>query len=314
MTKLNNWNLCCISKTLSDNGTNFKTMTLTQFNKLPRKEALAELCNRILHNFKTTELTIRFCQLNNIAGYRLSSSLCPIITHESIQMKICDLPNFRDIQYITNRIKNLLSTQPIRISAHPSEYISLSTEDETILSNSFRDLEQHSEIFDLLDLPLSYHAPLNIHVRKDGDPEKISSIVMHNYERLPDNVRKRLVFENNDNQNGVWSIRNLFKYFYENHKIPVTFDCLHHSILPDGLNEQDAFDLAYSTWDDHTPIFHYSEGIEENGVLTRKHRDMPTTTPRDYNRDVLWDVELKSKDLAIFEIRRLKELELKNNI
>ena len=213
----NNWSLCCISKTLSDNGTNFKTMTLKQFNnpKLSVKDAMSELCSRILHNFKTTEATIRFCQLNNIAGYRLSSSLCPVITHESIKMRVRDLPNFSDIQVYVDRIRNLLAIHPIKISAHPSEYISLSTSDETILSNSFRDLEQHAEIFDLLGLPLDYSAPLNIHVRKDGDASSISSNVMRNYERLPDNVRKRLVFENNDNKNGVWSVRNLFKYFYE---------------------------------------------------------------------------------------------------
>lgn len=300
----NNWSLCCISKTLSDNGTNFKTMTYTQFKKLNYKSALTELCSRILHNFKTTEATIRFCQLNNIAGYRLSSSLCPVITHDNVRLRVQDLPNFADIQAYIARIRNLLAIHPIKISAHPSEYISLSTSDETILSNSFRDLEQHAEIFDLLGLPLDYSAPLNIHVRKDGDASSISSNVMRNYERLPDNVRKRLVFENNDNKNGVWSVRNLFKYFYEPHGIPVTFDTLHHSILPDNLSERDAFELAYSTWGDYTPVFHYSEGIEENGVLTRKHRDLPLSSPTIYNPNVYYEVELKAKCEAIFKLQQ----------
>jgi UV DNA damage endonuclease len=300
----NNWSLCCISKTLSDNGTNFKTMTLTQFKKLDSKSALTELCSRILHNFKTTEETIRFCQLNNIAGYRLSSSLCPVITHDSVRMRVCDLPNFPDIQFYISRIRELLRVKPIKISAHPSEYISLSTSDETILSNSFRDLEQHAEIFDLLGLPVDYSAPLNIHVRKDGNAVDISANVMRNYERLPDNVRKRLVFENNDNKNGVWSIRNLFKYFYEPYNIPVTFDTLHHSILPDGLSEKDAFLLAYSTWREYTPVFHYSEGIEENGVLTRKHRDSPLSYPNIYNPNVYFDIELKNKCQAIFQLQQ----------
>lgn len=306
--KFNNWSLCCISKTLSDNGNNFKTMTLKQFNKQSPKDALSELCSRILHNFKNTEKTIRFCQLNNIAGYRLSSSLCPIITHDSVNMQICDLPNFADIQDVCSRIKNLLKIQPIKISAHPSEYISLSTSDENILKNTFRDLNQHGEIFDLLGLPLDYSAPMNIHVRKDGNVSDIASSVMRNYERLSDSVRKRLVFENNDNKNGTWSVRNLFKHFHKTYSIPVTFDTLHHYILPDGLSERDAFDLAYSSWGSYTPVFHYSEGIEENGVITRKHRDMPTNIPYSYDCNVFWDIELKFKDLAIFELRRLKEL------
>lgn len=40
----------------------------------------------------------------------------------------------------------------------------------------------------------------------------------------------------------------------------------------------------------------------------RKHADMPISFPKDYGREVLWDVEIKQKDLAINEIRRLKEL------
>jgi UV DNA damage endonuclease len=283
-------------------------MTLKQFNKQSPKDALSELCSRILHNFKNTEKTIRFCQLNNIAGYRLSSSLCPIITHDSVNMQICDLPNFADIQDVCSRIKNLLKIQPIKISAHPSEYISLSTSDENILKNTFRDLNQHGEIFDLLGLPLDYSAPMNIHVRKDGNVSDIASSVMRNYERLSDSVRKRLVFENNDNKNGTWSVRNLFKHFYKTYSIPVTFDTLHHYILPDGLSERDAFDLAYSSWGSYTPVFHYSEGIIENGVITRKHRDMPTNIPYSYDCNVFWDIELKFKDLAIFELHRLKEL------
>ena len=281
-------------------------MTLKQFNnpKLTVKEAMDELCSRILHNFKTTEKTIRFCQLNNIAGYRLSSSLCPIITHESVNMRVCDLPNFSEIQEVCSRIKNLLKIQPMKISAHPSEYISLSTSDENILKNTFRDLDQHGEIFDLLGLPLDYSAPMNIHVRKEGNVSDIVSSVMRNYERLSDSVRKRLVFENNDNKNGTWSIRNLFKYFYETYSIPVTFDTLHHYILPDGLSERDAFELAYSTWGNYTPVFHYSEGIEENGVITRKHRDSPISKPEIYNSNVYYDVELKDKCQAIFKLQK----------
>lgn len=304
MNKFNNWSLCCISKTLSDNGTNFKTMTYKQFSRLPRAEAMKELCQRIAHNFKTTEETIRFCQLNGIAGYRLSSSLCPLLTHPEINLRICELPNFGDILYFVSRIKNLLNFQPLKISAHPSEYISLSSEDEKVIANSVQDLQQHAEIFDLLELPQDYSCPMNIHVRKEGDPSKISSVVMRNYSRLPDNIRNRLVFENNDNPNGTWSIQNLYRYFHEPYGIPLTFDTLHHSILPGDLCERDAFLLAHSTWRGYTPVFHYSEGIEENGKITRKHRDTPISKPEIHNPDIYFDVELKDKCHAIFKLQQ----------
>jgi UV DNA damage endonuclease len=280
-------------------------MTYTQFVKQPFDSAMAELSQRILHNFKMTLNTIRFCQLNNIQGYRLSSSLAPILTHKNLRLRIADLPNFAAIKAVCESIKQLLAAQPLRISAHPSEYITLSSDNPDCIDNSITDLEQHAEIFDLLDLPQDYRSPLNIHVRQDGDAQTIADKVLRVYDSLPDNVRNRLVLENNDNNKGVWSVRNLIKYFHCARGIPVTFDSLHHSLLSGDMTEKDAFNAAHDTWPT-VPIFHYSEGIDG----TRKHADMPVSTPRNYGREVLWDVELKFKNLAINELRRLKESEI----
>jgi len=299
----NNWSLCCISKTLSDSGVNFKSMTYTNFSKMPRTEALRELCTRILHNVKTAHRTIQFCQQRGISAYRVSSNLFPILTHTDVRMKISDLPNYSDIVAECDKIKQTLLQKHIRISSHPSEYITLSSEDSNTVDNSIRDLEQHAELFDLLGLPEDYNSPLNIHIRKEGDISGIVKKVMGNYEKLCSGIRKRLVFENNDNKNGNWSIRNLIRHISEPYDIPITFDYLHHSILPDSLSEKDAFLLAYNSWKEYTPLFHYSEGIVENGILTRKHRDSPESFPIVYNPNVYLDVELKDKCQAIFKLQ-----------
>lgn len=296
-----NLSLCCISKTLSDNGQSFRSMTYTQFAKLPRNAAIQELSERILHNFKMTLNTIRFCQLNNIQGYRLSSSLAPVLTHKNVRLRIADLPNYANIVSVCESIKQLLRSHPIRLSAHPSEYITLSSSNQDCINNSILDLQQHAEIFDLLDLPQDYRSPLNIHVRQEtAEPQKLADKVLSVYDSLPDNIRQRLVLENNDNAKGVWGIKNLIKYFFNSRKIPVTYDNLHHSILHDDLTAEEAFHLAYDTWPT-TPLFHYSEGIDG----TRKHADMPASIPNSFGRDVYWDTELKFKDLAIFRIREL---------
>ena len=292
--------LCCISKTLSDNGQTFRSMTYTQFVKQPFDSAMAELSQRILHNFKMTLNTIRFCQLNNIQGYRVSSSLAPILTHKNLRLRVADLPNFAAIKAVCESIKQLLAAHPLRISAHPSEYITFTSDNQDCIDNSITDLEQHAEIFDLLGLPQDYRSPLNIHVRQEGDAQAIADKVLRVYDSLPDNIRNRLVLENNDNNKGVWSVRNLIKYFHCARGIPVTFDSLHHSILPDGMTERDAFNAAHDTWPT-VPIFHYSEGIDG----TRKHADMPASIPRSHGREVLWDIELKGKCNAIFHIRKL---------
>ncbi len=290
--------LCCISKTLSDNGQTFRSMTYTQFVKQPFDSAMQELSQRILHNFKMTLNTIRFCQLNNIQGYRLSSSLAPILTHKNLRLRIADLPNFAAIKAVCESIKQLLAANPIRISAHPSEYITLSSDNPECIENSITDLEQHAEIFDLLDLPQDYRSPLNIHVRKDQEPEKVFKTFASHFERLSDKIKHRLVLEVNDNKGGTWNIRNLYEFFYKNLNIPITFDSLHNQLCNNGESEQKMFELAYSTWNT-TPLFHFSEGV--NG--TRKHADYPTSIPNDFSHNVYWDCEFKAKDLAIQKIR-----------
>lgn len=304
MSKFNNWSLCCISKTLSDSGTNFRSMTYANFKKLDKESAMKKLCEVISHNFQTALKTIIFCQDNDIVGYRLSSNLCPLLTHKDFQMKISDLPNYSDIVEIAHQIKNILKNKFIRISSHPSEYITLTTENDEILNSTIRDLEQHSEIFDLLGLEQNYNNPLNIHVRKEGDASVISGNFFRNFDKLSDGVKKRLVLENNDNKSGFWTIQNLYKYFYKTLNIPLTFDCLHYRMLNHGESEHDTFHLAKSTWGDIIPIFHYSEGVVENGLETRKHADLPTSFPIIYDSDVIYDVELKSKCHAIFKLKQ----------
>jgi UV DNA damage endonuclease len=215
-------------------------------------------------------------------------------------LSLDQLPTFdRIIDEISN-ITNTIKSSGIRISAHPSEYISLTSEDDRVINNSIRDLENHALIFDLLDLPNDYRSPLNIHCRKDDvDLDKISSRFMLNFAKLSSGVRNRLVLENNDNAKGVWSIQNLYNIFHCRHGFPITFDNLHHKMLSGGLSDQQAFELAYSTWPT-TPLFHYSEGIGN----TRNHADYATGLPNGYGKDVYWDCELKAKCYAIKDIMK----------
>jgi UV DNA damage endonuclease len=271
-------------------------MTYKSYCSKSKEESQQKLSEIIQNNFYTSRQIIHHCKKSGIQGYRLSSDLTPVLNHPDVNLTLEDLPDFKLIQYQINELKKAIKETGIKVSAHPSEYITLTSEDEKAIKNSIRDLESHADIFDRLDLPESYEAPLNIHVRKDGNPDEISLRFFNIFNGLPDNVRKRLVLENNDNANGTWSIKNLHHYYYKASQIPITFDTLHHSILPDNLTEEEAFNLAYETWNT-TPIFHYSEGKNN----TRAHKDMPDNIPPTY-KDVYWDVELKGKDYAILDI------------
>lgn len=299
--------LCCQSILLQENDIKFRTMTVTQFKKKPLNESLNVLCHRIIENFQTLKATVELCKKLNLAGMRIGSDLIPVINHPDLNLEFYKLPMQDEMMHAIGEAKQAMKQSGLRFSAHPSEFISLTSDNPKVVANSIRDLIAHALVFELLDLPESYEAPLNIHIRKDGDPEAIYQNVVRSLKQCPACVTKRLVFENNDNKKGIWSIKNLITYFHIRQGIPITYDNLHHEMLPDGLSHQQAFEAAYATWTGYMPIFHYSEGIDG----TRKHADYAKNLPPDYGMPVIWEVELKAKDKAIK--RMLKHHEVSCN-
>ena len=298
-----NLSLCCISNMLAEEGHKFRTMTFKSFSSKSKEESLEKLSGIVANNFSVSEKIIRHCAAIGIKGYRVSSKLCPVIKHPDVMLSLEELPNYNLIEKEINNVSLAIKETNIRVSAHPGEFISLTnTEDPEVVNRSIIDLEFHGEIFDRLKLERSYYNPLNIHVRQEGEPVKLRDIVMKNFERLSVGVKSRLVLENNDTGN-TWDVATLKKYFYKDNNIPITFDNLHHKMLNKGVSEFDAFLDAYETWGDIIPVFHYSEG-KDNG---RAHKDMADELPENFGKEVLFDVELKSKDIAILDILRRLE-------
>ena len=292
-----NYSLCCISNQLGRSGIKFQKMTYTRYKALPKNEAIKILSERILNNFVVTHKTIEHCVNLGLEGYRLSSDITPVINHPDVDLQLEDMPNFDVINSIIKITSQLIKDSGIRVTAHPSEFISLTSNNAEVIANSFRDLISHADIFDRYNLKQDYYNCLNIHCRQEGDPVEISKRFIYNYNRLPDNVKKRLVVEVNDNKNGIWTIKNLCNYFYSAAGIPVTFDTLHHSFCNTGESDEEAFELAHQTWP-VTPVFHYSEGIGS----TRNHAEFAKSKPKNFGKEVIWDIELKGKDDAIMQM------------
>jgi len=286
--------LCCISLKCKEQGIKFQTMTYTRFAKLPRKQAESILALRIINNFKAVAKIVHMCKDMGIERYRIPSDLVPVVNHPLVNMTLLDFDDADKIFDAIDEAKQAIIDTNIRTSAHPSEFISLTSEDDGVVANSIRDLEQHGEIFDLLGLPRGYESPLNIHIRQQGDVEKLGQTFRRNLSKCSDSVRKRLVVEVNDNKQGQWTIQELYNQLYKTEQIPVTYDNLHHEMIGDAMSHQEAFDVAYSTWPCR-PVFHYSEGIDG----TRKHADYANLLPQDFGMPVDYEVELKMKDLAI---------------
>jgi UV DNA damage endonuclease len=289
--------LCCISIELKELGYGFQTMTYKRFSSLPRNEAIEILGSRILNNMQVTHETIRHCAEHGYC-YRISSDLFPLITYLAADVILSDLPQYADIVQEIETIKQTIQDTGVRVSVHPSEFNVLASTNQDAVDRTIRELNFYADFLDMLGLPSDYSCPMNMHINnRVGSNQEVTERFLYNFNMLQENVRNRLVIENDDKLN-CWSVKQLIEDFYPKTNIPITFDYLHHTCHPDGWTEEFAVLACVNTWQGYRPLFHYSESAPGNNP--RKHADYAEKdfyTYGDIDYDV--DMELKQKDLAI---------------
>jgi UV DNA damage endonuclease len=270
-------------------------MTFKRFNSLPREEALEILGDRIQNNLMVTNKTIQFCAENNYV-YRVSSDIFPLITYDEANVSLEDLPNHDAIQDEFDNIEQSISSTNVRVSAHPSEFNSLSSLNEKVVEKTIAELNFYSSFFDRIGLPADRRSPMNFHVHNNnGTREEIAHRFYNNFKKLDDNCQARVTIENDDKLN-CWSVKELVDIFHPITRIPICFDYLHHKCHPNGLTEREAINMCWDTWQTR-PLFHYSESREGNNP--RAHADYPENTFDNYGLEFDIDLELKAKDLAL---------------
>ena len=295
------YGLCCISLDLKDKGYKFSTMTYKRFSSLDRDEALEVLGDRIVNNLIVTNEHIRYCHRNNWV-YRLSSDIFPLITYEKADVDLADLPNYEEVLSAMEEIYETIKETNVRISAHPDQFNVLASKDSQSLQKTVDELNFFSSFMDFIGCSEDYNSPINLHINnKQGSYVEIIERFMATYNRLDPNCRNRLVIENDDKAGG-WNVRELIAHFHPATNIPITFDYLHHKCNP-SYDEETAINKCYDTWHGFKPLFHYSESREGNNP--RAHADYSTQVFNTYGLDFDVDMELKQKDLAIFNHRNI---------
>jgi len=293
--------LCCISLKLKEQGFGHQTMTFKRFNSLLREEALEILGSRIQNNLMVTDKTIKFCAENNYV-YRVSSDIFPLITYDEANVNLEDLPNYDAIQDEFDNIAQSISSTNVRVSAHPSEFNSLSSLNEKVVEKTITELNFYSSFFDRIGLPADRRSPMNFHVHNNnGTREEIAHRFYNNFKKLDNNCQARVTIENDDKLN-CWSVKELVDIFHPITRIPICFDYLHHKCHPNGLTECEAINMCWDTWQT-TPLFHYSESRPGNNP--RAHCDVPTQPFDTYGLEFDIDFEVKGKDLAIAEYNEI---------
>ncbi len=255
------------------------------------------------HNTRNILPILIWNKQNNIEVFRMTSCLLPWGSEYQIE----DLPDFLQIKQNLAIAGQYARDNNIRLSFHPGPFNILTSPKEKVVNNSVIDLEMHGKLMDLLGMPRSRWAKINIHVGATyGD--KVSAIDRwcKNYELLSDSVKSRITLENDDKAS-MYSTKDLYEV-YERLGVPIVFDYHHHKFCTGGQTEEEALRLASSTWGDVTPQCHYSESkaLNENlNVKPQAHSDYIFQRVNDYglNLDVVF--EAKAKEQAILKYREL---------
>ena len=240
---------------------------------------------------------------NNVKVFRISSGIFPWGSEYSLT----SLPDYFAIASNLAQAGKLAKDTNQRITAHPDHFVKLGSAKPNVVDNSIKDLELHSEVFDLMGLAASPYNALNIHVGMNFSSDVINRWIAA-YHRLSPNCRARLVVENDDKAS-AFSALQLFTHLFSDINIPITFDYFHHEFHTDGLTTQHAAELAAGTWPDGiTPLFHYSESKNLNEGAKgnpRAHADYVFNSIDDFGMTLDFDLEAKAKEKALFKYRSL---------
>ncbi len=176
---------------------------------------------------------------NGILFFRVSSDIIPFASHPVMTAEWKEY--FRDDLEETGRI---IRSSDMRISMHPDQFIVLNSPREEVVERSIAELEYHADLLDLMQLDVS--AKIQLHAGgRYGDPRAaLGRFISVFRERLPDNVRNRLVIENDDRNYGVRDCMEISRKT----GVPVLFDYFHHGILSYGEDLEKVLEEVFSTW------------------------------------------------------------------
>jgi UV DNA damage endonuclease len=244
----------CINTQLSAQGIRTgRTMIDRKF-----REGGMQLASDIsLANARDLLAILQWNEQHGIRLFRLGSELFPRWNH----YELADLPDIDAIAAHLRAAGDFARAHGHRITTHPGPFHILGSPDPVVVANSIVSLERHSELFDMMGFVPSFENKINIHVGATyGDKPGTIQRWLANYDRLSDNLKARLVIENDDKAS-MYSVQDLYTMLHTQVGIPITFDYWHHTFNTGGLTEQEAFFMARETWQKYnvTQCTHYSE-------------------------------------------------------
>ena len=246
--------------------------------------------------------------LNGYNFFRITSELAPWKS----EYEWNDLKDIERIKMYLHSAGVKAKSHNLRITSHPGPFNVLTSPHPHVVDNCITDLTIHGDVFDMLGLTRTPYNKINIHIGGAyGGKESAMERFCKSFERLPDSVKSRLTVENDDKAT-MYSVKDLYEGVYKRIGIPIVFDYHHHKFCTGDLSEQQALEMAISTWPEGiTPATHYSESRrdeqKDETIRVQAHSDYVYDKIETYGNEIDVMVEAKHKELAV---QKYKELHL----
>lgn len=294
MTKTN-YGYCCINLEL---GKQKVTTNRGMVKRTFQAKGIAYASELALQNVRDLSRIISWNHLHGVKLYRMSSDIFPWMSEYEFK----DLPDYERIKNVLSGCGKMAKSYGQRLTFHPGHFNVLASLTEGVVTKTIKELNQHGEFMDLLDLPRSPYAAINIHVNTtQGGKEEAAQRFCTNFALLDDSVKSRLVLENDD-KCAQYAVEDLYANVFMHTGIPITFDYHHHWCHPGGLTQEEALRLAASTWPAGIQqLCHYSSAkciYEDESVMNRAHADFIYDKINDYGLSLDIELEAKAKEQA----------------
>ena len=294
-----NLGYACINTIMSANGimTN-RTMRKKTF----QAKGLEYVSDLALLNVKDLKTIVQWNNENGVKLFRLSSQIFPWSDEYSIE----ELRDGIEISEIMFEVGQIAREAGQRLTMHPGPYNCLASPNPKVVEKTVRELNFHSQQFNMMGYDPSPYNKINIHVGGAyGDKSATLARFVSNFSLLRNDTKKRLVIENDDSPN-EYSVKDLYEGIYKSINIPITFDYFHHKFNTGDLTEEEALKLAATTWPKGVAqCCHYSESRRkeklDESIRPQAHSDLIYERINTYGLEPDIVIEAKSKEQAIFK-------------
>ena len=289
--------LCCI---FMNEPIRFRTTTARALIPLSRAEQRERISAICLDNAQNLYHAVETVARLGIGAFRVTSPFFPRYTHPEVGYTLEELPAGEVIRALLSDVAKLRSRLDVRLSFHPDQFVSISSQRDDVVRKSLAELEYQGLVSEMIGADV-----ITIHAGgRQGGKESTLQRFRANFPLLSERVRSRLTLENDDIS---YTVKDLLPVC-DDLDIPLVYDVHHHRCNPDEFSVEEATQRAVTTWhrSGREPWVHISSPRNGWGEGTpRLHADY--IHPEDFpacwrGLEITIDVEAKAKELAVLQL------------